>query len=350
MDDPIPIRNRGGTGSNKHARREHETPQTCAWKACVAFHWMRSASSSWSWRAAVSSSCCARPPAGLQNGRVVTPTHWEKIGGIFAKERWAGDSTKLIDEEETQMVHVSDARTAVKPPSLAREGFELRKAPTTVRDFFDDATIRTRYYDETAELVRTATGAKDVVVFQHMRRDTKLHNKESQEASNARTAPAHGAVSRVHADYTPSNGPHKLQELVDAGVVSRDVLSAEQRWSIVNVWRNTDPERPVLSTPLAVLDASTVAHEEMFSYALVNEETSPPLVGFNNGVGFSQAHAWYYYSRMAHDEALLLYTYDGSGGADPRFVFHSAFDLEEEEVKGSPPPRQSIECRCLALF
>ena len=31
------------------------------------------------------------------------------------------------------------------------------------------------------------------------------------------SAKAHGAVQRVHADYTPENGPRKLRELAEAG-------------------------------------------------------------------------------------------------------------------------------------
>ena len=40
-----------------------------------------------------------------------------------------------------------------------------------------------------------------------------MHNKESLATQNRADAPAHGAVSRVHADYTPDNAPQKLREL-----------------------------------------------------------------------------------------------------------------------------------------
>ena len=48
--------------------------------------------------------------------------------------------------------------------------------------------------------------------------------------------------------------------------------------------------------------------------------------------------------RMVADEALLLYTYDGTA-SPPRFVFHTAVDTGRDG-----PPRRSIEVRCLAIF
>ena len=85
---------------------------------------------------------------------------------------------------------------------------------------------------------------------------------------------------------------------------------------------------PVQSLPLAVLDASTVKTDDTFTYALVMEEgREQPLVGFNNGVSYSDAHEWYYFGKMTHDEALLFYTYDDSfASSNPRFVFHTAID------------------------
>lgn len=242
------------------------------------------------------------------------------------------------------MVQVNDARLTAKPLNLKDNGFELAHWPTPVTDFYDSEVIRTEYYDDTAALVKSATGAKDVFVFQHMRRDSELHNK----AENGQTAVAHGAVQRVHADYTPDNGPEKLRQLEESGHVPKGI-AAGRRWSVVNVWRSIDTKRPVQALPLAVLDASTVSADDTFTYALVMNEATPPLVGFNNGVSFSKEHSWYYYSAMQHEEALLFYTYDGSfQTSKPRFVFHSA--VTDPSSPPDAPPRKSIECRCLAIF
>jgi len=286
-----------------------------------------------------------RPPAGFQNGRIVTAGHWDKIGAIFAREPWVGDSAKLVDEESSHMVHIADARENSRPLSLVNNGFELREHKSMVSDFYDDREITTRYYSEVSELVMAATGATDVFVFQHMRRDSAALNKESDKERNQASAPGHGAVQRVHADYTPDNGPLKLRELEETGIIQEGAADG-RRWSIINVWRNMDASEPITALPLAVLDAATVRAEETFTYALV-VEGDEPLVGFNNGVSHSEAHDWYYYPGMTRDEALLFYTFDGQC-SPPRFVFHTAF--HNDAAPPNAPPRRSIECRCLALF
>ena len=130
----------------------------------------------------------------------------------------------------------------------------------------------------------------------------------------------------------------------DAGVVPAGIGASGRTWSIINVWRNIDAQ-PIQSLPLAVLDTSSVDVDDTFTYALVVAEAEPPLVGMNNGVSFNEQHRWFHYPKMTKDEALLFYTFDGTH-SPPRFVFHCAFD----DGTTAPPPRKSIECRCLALF
>ena len=132
-------------------------------------------------------------------------------------------------------------------------------------------------------------------------------------------------------------------ELEERGVVPAGCATG-RRFAIVNVWRSIDCERPITTLPLAMLDAATVRPEQCFRYALVNAESDPPLAGYANSVGHDAEHRWYYFDRMRSDEALLLYTFDGTA-SPPRFVFHSAVD-----TGGGGPPRKSIEVRCLAVF
>ena len=299
-------------------------------------------------RVATSLTYPVRPPSGFQNGRIVTPGHWDKIASIFPQEPWKGDDTLLHDEEQPVKIQVNDARSATKSLTLNNNGFELRKWPAAVDNLAqaNSDIIRTAYYKDTENLVKAATGAKDVFVFQHMRRDGTLANKGGDEKlADPDAEPAHGAVQRVHADYTSDNGPLKLRQLVEDGLVPEGLV-ADRPWSICNVWRSTDTENPITELPLAVLDTSTVSTDSVFTYALVTHNTKPPLVGYNNGVSFDPKHDWYYYSNMTHEEALLFYTYDDSfQTANPRFVFHSAIDTG---AKGAP--RKSIECRCLVVF
>jgi len=47
------------------------------------------------------------------------------------------------------------------------QGFVLVDAPTAVTDFYDEAQLRAIYYREAEDLVKQATGASRVVVFDH---------------------------------------------------------------------------------------------------------------------------------------------------------------------------------------
>ena len=118
-----------------------------------------------------------------------------------------------------------------------------------------------------------------------------------------------------------------------------------KRWSIVNVWRSMSPH-PIEERPLALLDARTVDQGALWPYSLVHAPSAE--VGENNSVAFSEEHRWYYYPKQTIDEALVFYTFDGAVPGKPRFVFHTAFDPPPTETP--PPPRVSIEARCLAVF
>src|SRR5438105_15353005 len=44
-------------------------------------------------------------------------------------------------EYDVRAMRIADARHAYPPPSVQREGFESRSAPTWVADFFDEAAV-----------------------------------------------------------------------------------------------------------------------------------------------------------------------------------------------------------------
>ena len=88
------------------------------------------------------------------------PTH-------YTYEPPAGIPWENVDYEQ-RMVSIADARAT--GASLEVEGFELWIAPTTVSDFTDKALVEAVYYEEMRELVRKATGGKEVYIFDHLLR------------------------------------------------------------------------------------------------------------------------------------------------------------------------------------
>jgi gamma-glutamyltranspeptidase/glutathione hydrolase len=82
----------------------------------------------------------------------------------------------------------------------ARQGFELRSAPTAVSDFSDQRAIVDRYYPETQSQLRAVTGAVSVAMFDHtVRLGVPGHAEEG----------VRDPVRRVHNDQTFVSGPRR---------------------------------------------------------------------------------------------------------------------------------------------
>jgi hypothetical protein len=63
---------------------------------------------------------------------------------------------------------IYDARSVGDSLSLDRQGFVLVHHTSTVRDFYNDDEVKAVYYPECERLLKEATGAARVVVFDHI--------------------------------------------------------------------------------------------------------------------------------------------------------------------------------------
>lgn len=240
-------------------------------------------------------------------------------------------------EHDCRMMPILDGRLAPTRPSIEREGFELRDAPTAVGDFTNPEAIATTYYREAAELVRLVTGAKEAYVFDHLvrRRGPKKAALTFGKRSDDGLAAANG---RIHNDYTEASGRRRL-ELVLTDPIT---VAGIHRYSIINIWR---PIRgPVLDTPLALCDARTFAAKDL----VVGEVKYPQRTGEIYFATHSNAHRWSYFPEMSRHEALVFKQYDSQISGVSRFTPHAAFDLPD--VPPGVPPRESIELRCLVTY
>src|SRR5258707_10547008 len=68
---------------------------------------------------------------------------------------------------------IHNARILADELSLDREGFILTHQNSAVKNFYDDGEVRSVYYPEVERMVKQATGAVRVLVFDHnVRRGT----------------------------------------------------------------------------------------------------------------------------------------------------------------------------------
>ena len=236
--------------------------------------------------------------------------------------------SNIVPEPHSLPIH--NIRPIGETVSLDREGFALVRQNSSVKDFHDEDEVRSVYYPEAERLIKTATGADRVFVFDHTLR------KRVQGAAD-RDGGLRQPVARVHVDHTEKSGPQRVRDLIPD--------EAEQllkgRVQIINLWR---PIRgPLLDSPLAVCDARTVKPNELIAADLVY----PNRIGETYSVKYNPDHQWFYVPRMTADEILLLKCFDSKTDGRARFAPHSAFI--DPTTPPDAPPRESIELRTLVF-
>lgn len=234
-------------------------------------------------------------------------------------------------EDEPHVVAIHDARPLAAGLSLDKEGFALLSAATGFGAFDDPAAIRTAYYAEVEALLARATGAKRAIAFDH--------NVRSATRAAGGEAGIRGPVPRAHNDFTARSGPERARAELAARGLDPGLLG--RRHAIVNLWRPIG--RRVETWPLALADARTIAPGDWVESDLVYRDR----VGETYALGFNPAQRWYYFPRLAPDEAILIKGYDSDVGV-ARFTAHSAF--EDPTSPPDAPERESIEVRALLIY
>jgi len=232
--------------------------------------------------------------------------------------------------QETHEVTVRDARPIADALSLDREGFMLIRRPTAAKDLYDEAEIASVYYPECERIMKEATGASRVVVFDHI-----LRNEAKAAVKGSRVKMPAG---RIHNDYTASSAPQRVRDLL--GRQAEELV--KHRFAIVNLWR---PIRgPLLKSPLALCDAQSLAEENLVSSDL----RYPDRTGEIQAITYNPGQRYYYFPKMQADEVVLIRCFDSARQGPARFSAHGAFD--DPQSPPDAPPRESIEARTLVFF
>lgn len=227
-------------------------------------------------------------------------------------------------------VPIRDGRPIANTLTLDRHGFALVRHRSAVRDFYDDAEVKTVYYSEADHLLKRLTGASRVFIFDHTTR-RRVPGKDDRRDGLRQP------VSRVHVDHTAKSGPQRVHDLIPAD--AQELLRG--RAQVINLWR---PIRgPLLDAPLAVCDAGSVEPQDLVPTDLIYRDR----IGETYSVTYRPSHRWYYFSRMGTDEVLFLKCYDSATDGRARFAPHSAFT--DPTTPPDAPLRESIEIRALVF-
>jgi hypothetical protein len=236
-------------------------------------------------------------------------------------------------EYAARPVTLRNARLRAGEFTLDREGFRLVQHASAVGDFYDEARIAGIYDDEVKALLRAATGATRIEIFDHTRRSASVALRKSRLIREP--------SATVHNDYTERSAPNRLRAHFAHAPDEAEALLA-RRFAIVNVWRSI--AGIVRSAPLALCDASSVATSDLVAV----ERRAQDRIGELQLAVYNPKHRWYWYPAMAADEAVLIKTYDSARDGRTRFTIHSAFT--DPTAPANSPPRESMETRCFVFF
>ena len=236
--------------------------------------------------------------------------------------------TTFVDEAHRVPIH--DVRPLAQEVSLDGQGFALLDHRSGVRDFSDEDEIKRVFYPESEALVKQATGADRVFIFDHTVR------RRVPGVRDRAPGPRQPAL-RVHVDHTARSAPQRVRDLLPDEAA--DLLTS--RVQVLNLWRPI--RHPVRDAPLAVADVRSVVPADLVPSDLVH----PDRVGESYAVTFNPAHVWFYVAEMRPDEALLFKCYDSEVDGRARFTPHSAFI--DASAPPDAPPRESVELRMLVF-
>jgi hypothetical protein len=252
-----------------------------------------------------------------------TPVTLVKEAGIGPDER--------SGTFEYRDIVVYDARSIADQLDLDRHGFAFRSYATAVTDFYDDGQVRRIYYPEMERLVKGATGADKVIVFDHT---IRVGDSKAQRERKVREP-----VATVHNDFTVHSAPQRVRDLLPPAEAEERL---RKRYGSINVWR---PIRgPVERSPLLICEYGAIEEKDL----IPAERYYGERVGVVYNVAFNPGQRWYYFPRMERDEVVLLKCYDSLIDGTARWTAHGSF--EDPNTPADAAPRESIETRTLYFF
>ena len=245
----------------------------------------------------------------------------------YISPQHSGRPTRREDTVDVREMWIHDAWPLAGEATLDREGFELHRQVSEVSDFYDDDEVERIHYPEIEGLIRRATGAVRVSIFDHTRRSAGDKRKGVRDP-----------VRAVHNDYTPKSGPQRVRDLFP----DEAEKLLKRRFAVINAWHSIRDR--IESHPLAICDARSIEPEDLIATDLVYEDR----VGEVFNLAHNPDHRWYYFPRMEQDQTILLKCFDSAVDGRARFTAHTAF--EDPESEHGAPPRESMELRALAFF
>jgi hypothetical protein len=232
-------------------------------------------------------------------------------------------------------MRICDARAIERRLSLDREGFALVRHRSAVATSRDLSVLGRDYHAEMAALLKTFTGARDVLP----QRTGLLLRFGERSTEQGSAKPARFA----HLDYT-TEWAHRFVDLVTTW--EQATIAPYRRFAIYQTWRATS--QPPQDNTLAICDGRTVANDDTVEFDVtIGAEEVPGNTFVSRVCKHNDTHGWYYFSNLTSDEVLVFKAFD-SEAPDANNAAHTAFD--DPTAPPDAAPRASVEARFVAFF
>ncbi|KAL2810603.1 hypothetical protein BJX63DRAFT_422951 [Aspergillus granulosus] len=221
-----------------------------------------------------------------------------------------------------------------------RNGFQYATLHSKLTDATDDSQIKEIYYQEVEELVKTVTGAKRVLAFNHVVR-LKTRNEYGDQIKD-RYQGIEGPAYRVHIDQTPQ-GALSIAQFMFPGI-TEEVQNGN--FQVINVWR---PLTRVQRDPLMLADMAKMPVDDLIhinrvyynglhSSNFVIKYAGQPAgqEGTADGYSSNGQHNWWY---KGHQEPTETLVFSSSGFRNGKSIIgtpHGSFRLPDQEQYPSP--------------
>ncbi len=243
-----------------------------------------------------------------------------------------GRSDPKTGAYEMKEVAVHDGRPRANEFDLETQGFKFMRHETAVTDFTDGEQVEAVYYPELEELLRSATGAEKILIFDHT---IRIGDPEKRAALGVRDP-----VRNAHNDFTDESAPQRVRDLLPPDEAEERL---KRRFASINVWRPLTG--PVKTDPIAICEWNSIGPDDM----VVAKRVYKDRVGGILNLSYNPNQRWHYFPDMETDEVILLKCFDSERDGRARWTAHAAF---EDPAGPDPdlPARESIEVRTLLFY
>ena len=254
----------------------------------------------------------------------------QKKKPYYESSALTGMIPKLHFKTEKKKVLIRDIRSTNKF-SLHKNGFIFKEV-----DFYlekrDIQKNYIQYKKDLSKFIKKLFSYKYIKIFDITKRSNKRTGASNPDGPRQ-------PADRAHVDYTKYSGLIRAQQIL------KNNFSNLNRHRVIqlNVWRPICSQ--VLSSPLAIADASTIQEKDLIE----TDQIFPNRIGEIYHLAYEEKQKWYWASKMRNNEALIFKGWDSNPSKND-FIFtpHTSFNLPNQNISKSP--RESIEARVFIVL